>query len=102
MTELIKCSVGVLSIKILNGVTSIGDCAFECCSSLESINVDKDNKYYTSVSGILYNKDMSKETEFMKWKEEIITLKALKNLRKQRKLEKKYNQEFDECVCNIF
>ena len=49
-----------------------------------------------------YNKDMSKETEFMKLKEEIITLKALKNLRKQRKLEKKYNQEFDECVCNIF
>ncbi|MBQ7256469.1 MAG: leucine-rich repeat domain-containing protein [Abditibacteriota bacterium] len=47
-------------MEILEGVTSIGDGAFEGCESLESINVDKNNKNYTSVSGVLYNKDVTK------------------------------------------
>ena len=32
-------------------------CNFETCSSLTSITVDNDNAYYSSQSGILYNKD---------------------------------------------
>ena len=47
------------SITIPNSVTSIGESSFEGCDNLESINVDTENAYYTSVDGVLYNKDVS-------------------------------------------
>ena len=45
------------SITIPNSVTSIGDSAFWGCSSLTAIYVAVDNKNYTSVNGVLFNKD---------------------------------------------
>lgn len=44
-------------INIPASVTFIERFAFEMCSSLKAINVSPDNKYYTSVDGVLYNKD---------------------------------------------
>ena len=46
------------SVTIPNSVTFIGDEAFSC-SSLENINVDSENDNYSSIDGILYNKDVT-------------------------------------------
>ena len=43
--------------KIPDGVTSIDNGAFEGCTSLTAIDVADDNEYYTSVDGVLFNKD---------------------------------------------
>ena len=48
------------SINIPASVTSIEDCAFDGCSSLSSINVDENNQNFTSVDGILYDKEIKK------------------------------------------
>ena len=48
---------GLTSVTILSSVTVIGGSAFRGCTSLKSITVDKNNKNYTSVDGVLFNKD---------------------------------------------
>ena len=50
------CS-SIEEITIPSSVTSIGSSAFERCSSLEEIKVSSENKNYTSVEGVVYNKD---------------------------------------------
>ncbi len=45
------------SITIPDSVTSIDDYAFWNCNSLTSINVESNNKNYTSIKGILFNKN---------------------------------------------
>lgn len=45
------------SVHIPASVTKIGDKAFLYCSSLTDINVDHHNKIYSSVDGVLFNKD---------------------------------------------
>ena len=45
------------SVILSDGVTSIGDSAFVYCTSLESIAVDKNNEFYSSVDGVLFNKN---------------------------------------------
>ena len=57
------CS-GLTSVTIGNSVTSIGEGAFENCSNLEEIIVSADNPAYSSLDGVLYNKD---KTELLKW-----------------------------------
>ena len=44
-------------VTIGNSVKSISYDAFDCCISLQNINVDINNKYYQSVDGNLYTKD---------------------------------------------
>lgn len=51
------------SIKIPSSVTSIGDYALDC-SSLTSITVDDNNKYYSSKDGVLYNKAQTKLIQY--------------------------------------
>ena len=53
-----RCS-SLQSIVIPNSVTKIGDNAFRNCSALQSINISDDNPNYTSVDGILFNKELS-------------------------------------------
>lgn len=50
------CS-GLTNVTIGNGVTSIGDYAFSGCSALASIVVSENNSAYSSVDGILYDKN---------------------------------------------
>ncbi|OQA49935.1 MAG: hypothetical protein BWY46_00265 [Firmicutes bacterium ADurb.Bin300] len=45
------------SVTIGNSVTSIGDYAFSGCSSLTAINVSAGNKNYSSIDGVLFDKD---------------------------------------------
>lgn len=52
--------VNLSSIIIPDSVTSIENRAFYKCMRLESINVDIDNPNYTSIYGIMYNKDCTK------------------------------------------
>ena len=48
---------GLTSIMIPASVTSIGNYAFSNCSRLTSINVDTQNRVYSSVDGVLFNKN---------------------------------------------
>ena len=48
---------GLKSVTIPSSVKKIGYGAFSDCTGLKSITVDKNNKNYTSVEGVLFNKD---------------------------------------------
>ena len=50
---------GLEFVTIPEGVTSIGDWAFASCDSLLAINVNEDNVNYSSVGGVLFNKDQT-------------------------------------------
>src|SRR5574344_191286 len=50
---------GLTSVTIGNSVTSIGDDAFLYCTGLTSIDVNENNTKYSSINGILFNKDQS-------------------------------------------
>ena len=51
-----SCS-SLTSIEIPNSVTSIGYYAFKSCSSLTSIDVNESNESYSSINGVLFNKN---------------------------------------------
>ena len=48
---------GLTSITIGKGVTTIGDYVFEMCVSLESITVSEENENYSTLDGVLFNKN---------------------------------------------
>ena len=48
------------SVTIPDSVTSISNIAFSDCTSLTSINVEKNNKNYSSVNGVLFNRNQNK------------------------------------------
>ena len=61
------CS-GLTSVTIGNSVTSIDDSAFNGCDKLTQINVDKVNTVYSSVNGVLFNKDKTELIRYPKGK----------------------------------
>ena len=58
--ETFKNNIFLKSITIPENVTSISENAFQSCQILAEINVSEKNKNYSSVGGILYNKDKTK------------------------------------------
>ena len=54
-----KCS-SLTGVTIPNSVTIIGSPAFNGCSNLNQINVDTANTKFSSVNGVLFNKDKTK------------------------------------------
>ena len=54
-----RCS-SLESVTIPNSVTSIGSSPFYGCSKLKNIDVYPENANYSSIDGILYNKDVTK------------------------------------------
>ena len=64
------------NINISNSVKSIGritNSIFYKCSSLSSINVNSENKYYSSDNGVLYNKEKTKILKYPEGKKDITT-----------------------------
>ncbi len=53
-----NCS-SLTSIEIPGSVTSIGRTAFANCANLTSIEVDESNSSYSSLNGVLFNKDQT-------------------------------------------
>ena len=51
---------GLTSVTIPSRVTTIGTGAFKSCPNLLEIIVEEDNQNYSSVDGVLYNKDKTK------------------------------------------
>ena len=47
------------SVAVGNSVTEIVNTMFRYCTALESISVDANNNYYSSVDGVLFNKDLT-------------------------------------------
>ncbi len=47
-----------------NGVSTIGDNAFNGCTSLTSIDVEEGNTAYSSVNGVLFNKDRTEICQY--------------------------------------
>ncbi|MBQ4568725.1 MAG: leucine-rich repeat protein [Ruminococcus sp.] len=60
------------SIDIPASVTSIGNDVFFLCSSLTNINVSEENLYYSSVEGVLFNKDKSMLVKYPEGKPDTI------------------------------
>lgn len=52
-----KGQTGIKSISLPASIVTIGEGAFAGCTSLTSLTVEADNKYFTSVSNVLYSKD---------------------------------------------
>lgn len=48
------------SITIPENITNIEHMAFHYCTNLESINVDVNNNIYSSIDGVLFNKEQDK------------------------------------------
>ncbi len=55
---------GLTSVTIPSSVTTIGNVPFKECISLTSINVDKANKKYCSINGVLFNKNKTELIEY--------------------------------------
>ena len=51
--------INLNDISIPNSVTSIGNYTFQFCSSLIAINVDTGNNNYSSINGVLFNKNQT-------------------------------------------
>ena len=69
------CSA-LTSIKIPASVTSIGDYVFADCSSLAEIKVDPNNANYSSLDGVLFNKNQTTLIQCPKGKVGSITIPA--------------------------
>ena len=47
-------------INLSSNIVSIGSFAFSYCASMTSINIEKDNKNYLSIDGVLFDKSVTK------------------------------------------
>ena len=53
-----KCPLKTITLPA--GVESISSNSFDTCTALTAINVDADNQYYSSINGVLYDKNLTK------------------------------------------
>lgn len=63
-STLIKCPEGKESFTIPSSVINIGDVAFHLCSKLASINVSNNSAKYSSIEGVVYDKNASTLIKF--------------------------------------
>jgi hypothetical protein len=60
-----QCS-SLINVEIPSGVTSLGHGTFYACTSLIAITVNSNNAFYSSLEGVLFNKD---RTTLVEWPE---------------------------------
>jgi len=70
-----SCSA-LTSVNVPASVTSIGEGAFSHCPSLKEITVDSKNANYSSVDGLLYNKNQTKIIQCPCGKKGVVTISA--------------------------
>jgi hypothetical protein len=58
-SQAFQLKTSLTSVTIPNSVTSIGDFAFYNCTSLTSLTVDAANPNYSSMAGVLFNKNQT-------------------------------------------
>lgn len=63
-TGAFKWCTSLTVVDIPKKLTFISDNAFSGCKTLHSFNVDKENEYYCSIDGVLYNKSVTKLIKF--------------------------------------
>lgn len=77
ITELLAFSISNSEyLEVLNigkNIEKIDPWAITNCQVLKAFNVDKDNKYFTSVDGVLYSKDMTKLIAYPNGKTPLVT-----------------------------
>ncbi|MDO4543767.1 MAG: leucine-rich repeat domain-containing protein [Clostridia bacterium] len=56
--------ISLKNVEIPNSVQVLGDFAFGSCNSLTAIEVGGNNGYYTSVDGVLFNKDRTELIQY--------------------------------------
>jgi hypothetical protein len=61
----------IKSVNIPASTIEIADDAFESCIGLEEINVDAENKQYSSKDGVLFNKEATRLIKYPGWKSDI-------------------------------
>lgn len=66
--------IGSTSATIGSGVTSIGDYAFTDCTNLKEFTVSENNTAFSSVEGVLFNKDCTKLLVYPKSNSDIYTI----------------------------
>ncbi len=59
-----ECCTSLTAVTIPDGVTTIGSRAFADCESLTAISVDENNPNYSSVDGVLFDKDQTTLIKF--------------------------------------
>ncbi len=52
-----SCCTNLVNVTIPKTITVIGDYAFEGCNSLKCITVDDENQHYSSLNGVLFDKN---------------------------------------------
>lgn len=62
--------VDIVSVDIPGSVQNIGYLAFGSCSDLEAFHVGEENKYYSSVDGVLFNADKTMLIQYPRAKSE--------------------------------
>jgi uncharacterized protein (TIGR02145 family) len=73
------CS-SLTSLSIPSSVTSIEVNAFDGCSKLTDINVAEDNTVFTSIDGVIYNKDVSSLIVFPAGKSSLVIPNTVNNI----------------------
>jgi hypothetical protein len=72
-TAFCGCS-GLTSMTIPSSVREISGSAFSKCTNLKSINVAENNDYFSSVDGVLFNKNQTKIVSFPGGKQGVYTI----------------------------
>lgn len=62
--QMLASAIELLEVEIPETITKIGDQVFFNCPKLENIKVNKNNAYYSSKEGVLFNKE---QTEFIQY-----------------------------------
>lgn len=74
--------INLKKVKITKNITELPYSTFNGCDNLEIIEVSKDNKYYYSRNGIVYNKNITELVACPPQKDKVILPKTIKTIKR--------------------